>query len=45
MNERKNKIEKLVKECATVNLDWNWFSIKMIKEGIGKFHNKIMFLI
>lgn len=45
MNEHKSTIQKLVKQCATANVEWNYFTIKKIEEGIGKFSNKIKFLI
>lgn len=38
MKQHQATIHKLVKQCATANPKWNCFSVKIIEEGIGKFH-------
>lgn len=37
IEEHKATIQKLMKQCAKADLQWNCFSIKKIHEGIGKF--------
>lgn len=45
MNEHKESVQKLVKQCAKANSDWNCFPIKIIEEDIGKYYNRKTFLI
>ncbi|XP_077272829.1 uncharacterized protein LOC143903250 [Temnothorax americanus] len=45
MTEHQATVQKLVKQCAKVNSEWNCFSIKTIEEGIGKYDQGMKMLV
>ena len=45
MYEHKSTIQKLVKRCARANTSWNYFKIKKIEQGIGKFLKNVFNII
>ncbi|XP_024893541.1 uncharacterized protein LOC112468549 [Temnothorax curvispinosus] len=45
MTEHQATVQKLVKQCAKANSEWNCFAIKTIEEDIGKYDQKMKMLV